>query len=288
PLALRDDAAAMALRTDDGGRPRLGAGAAALTTGRRHLDGNLRLETTQRVLERQPDRNLDVGAALRLRPSPTRLPTVEDPAEQIAEVAEVVDGEVAAAAAAEVDVTGIEARAATTVRRAEPVVLLALLRIGERVVGILDFLELLLGNGVAGILVGVVLRGELAVGLLDLLRRRALLDPERVVQRRQLSPPAEPRRRPAPAAAPCHRACSPSARPRSPSLPPVRKAVTEAPRGRGGRTVPRSRSPQDLPWPAARRVPGARAGLLPRASPPRDPRRPRARARDRRGSGSAP
>ena len=87
----------MALRTDDRGRSRLGAGAAALTTGRRHLDGNLRLETTQRVLERQPDRNLDVGAALRLRPSPARLPTVEDPAEQIAEVAEVVDREVAAA-----------------------------------------------------------------------------------------------------------------------------------------------------------------------------------------------
>src|SRR6185295_4183726 len=142
PLALRDDAAAMALRTDDRGRSRLGAGAAALTTGRRHLDGNLRLETTQRVLERQPDRDLNVGAALRLWPSPARLATVEDPAEQIAEVAEVVDREVAAAA--EVGVTRIEARPATTVRRAEPVVLLPLLRIGERVVGVLDFLELLL------------------------------------------------------------------------------------------------------------------------------------------------
>src|SRR6476469_9504847 len=107
PLALRDDATAMALRTDDRGRPRLGAGAAALTTGRRHLDGNLRLETSQGVLERQPDRDLDVGAALRLRPSPAGLPTVEDPAEQIAEVAEVVDREVAAAA--EIDVTGFEA-----------------------------------------------------------------------------------------------------------------------------------------------------------------------------------
>ena len=49
------------------------------------------------------------------------------------------------------------------------VVLLALLGVRERVVGLLDLLEALLGRAVAGVAVGVVLAGQLAVGLLDLL-----------------------------------------------------------------------------------------------------------------------
>jgi hypothetical protein len=49
---------------------------------------------------------------------------------------------------------------------AHRVVLLALLRVGEHGVGLADVLELLL-RGVPGVLVGVVLARELAVGLLD-------------------------------------------------------------------------------------------------------------------------
>src|SRR4029450_144625 len=44
PLALREDASAVADGTDHRRSPRLGARAAALTAGRRHLDGDLRLE----------------------------------------------------------------------------------------------------------------------------------------------------------------------------------------------------------------------------------------------------
>ena len=49
---------------------------------------------------------------------------------------------------------------------ADRVVLLALGRVGEHRMGLADLLELLLGHGVTGVLVRVVLPGELAVGLL--------------------------------------------------------------------------------------------------------------------------
>src|SRR2546429_9754097 len=88
----------------------------------------------------------------------------KETAEETAEIAEITDVEVA-----EVDVAALEA--AAPVRRAEGVVLLALLRIGEQVVGALNFLEPLLGGGVTRIPVRVVLARELSVGLLDLLRR---------------------------------------------------------------------------------------------------------------------
>ena len=55
---------------------------------------------------------------------------------------------------------------------AELVVLLALLGVAEHLVGLVDLLELRLGGLVAGVHVGMVLAGELAVRLLDLLLRR--------------------------------------------------------------------------------------------------------------------
>ena len=57
------------------------------------------------------------------------------------------------------------------------VVLLALLRVRERVVGALDLLEALLGRRVVGVAVGVVLAGQLAVGPLDLLGEAFLSTP---------------------------------------------------------------------------------------------------------------
>ena len=57
-LRLGDDAAAVALRADDGSRSGLGAGASALRARDRQLDRNLRLGAAQRVLEREMDLRL--------------------------------------------------------------------------------------------------------------------------------------------------------------------------------------------------------------------------------------
>src|SRR5262249_127504 len=124
-----------------------------------------------------------IGAALWLGTSraASARTAAEEAAEQIAEVAEVVDREVAAA-----EVARVEARPGATAVLAEAVVLLALLLVGERVVRVLDLLELLFRGGVARVLVRVVLRRQLAVRLLDLIGRGVLLDAQRVVQSRHL------------------------------------------------------------------------------------------------------
>ena len=61
------------------------------------------------------------------------------------------------------------------------VVLLALLGIAEHVVCLRDLLEAGLGLLVVGVAVRVVFARQLAVGLLDLLRGRLLVDPECLV-----------------------------------------------------------------------------------------------------------
>src|SRR5262249_15291023 len=146
----------------------------------------------------------------------------EDVAEDVAEVTEI----------AEVDVDAARPRtgSAAAVRRAEAVVGLPLFGVGQDVVRRLHLLEALLGGLVALVGVRVVLARELPVGLLDLVRRGALVHTERVVRRLRHRPPAPPRppaalpRRPGRAARRARRACSPSARRRSPSPPPPRTA----------------------------------------------------------------
>jgi hypothetical protein len=69
-----------------------------------------------------------------------------------------------------VDLVGVEA---------DLVVDLALLLVGEDVVGFGDFLELLFGLFVVGVHVGMILARELAEGLADLIRSGRLLDAER-------------------------------------------------------------------------------------------------------------
>src|SRR5581483_8175479 len=59
-LRLRLHAAAVALRADDGRAAGLRAGAAALATRRHELDGHLRLDAAERVLEGEMDLDLDV------------------------------------------------------------------------------------------------------------------------------------------------------------------------------------------------------------------------------------
>ena len=106
-------------------------------------------------------------AALPLLARARAAALAEEPAEQVAEVAEV-----------EVEVLGAALRAV----RAERVVLLALLGILEDLVRGLHFLEARLGLRVARVLVRVVLARELAVRLLDVVRARRLRDAEDVVE----------------------------------------------------------------------------------------------------------
>ena len=61
------------------------------------------------------------------------------------------------------------------------VVLLPLLGVAEHLVGLVDFLEFLLCALVVGVHVGVVLAGQLAVGLLDLLGRGRFFEAQRLV-----------------------------------------------------------------------------------------------------------
>src|SRR5262249_62233127 len=132
----------------------------------------------------------------------------EQAAEDVAQVAEVPDVEALAEGEAAV-------RPRPPVLRAEAVVLLPLLRVGEDVVGALDLLEALLRGGVARIRVRVVLARELAVRLLDLVLARRSRDAEGLVQVLNgcQRPPARHRPPRAQAARPRRRAASPSERP---------------------------------------------------------------------------
>ena len=85
---------------------------------------------------------------------------------------------------AEVGGEGAGATPAPTEAPEEPagVVLLALVGVGERVVGLLDVFETLLGSGVVRIAIRVVLAGQLAVGLLDLVGARLPPDAKDLVE----------------------------------------------------------------------------------------------------------
>ena len=177
-LTLGLDAAALALRADLRLRAGLGARAA---TGRARRGGRHRqrdLRALHRLCERDRDLGLQVAAALLARPaSPGRRarPATEEVGQDVAEAADV-EAEAGALA-------GRAARpAAAHPEHAAAVVLLALLRVAQDVVGRLDLLEALLGLLVAGIAVRVVLARQLAVGLLDLLGRGLLVDPEDLVR----------------------------------------------------------------------------------------------------------
>src|SRR5205807_6626183 len=162
--------------------------------------------------------------------------------------------------------TGVEPseapRAARGRERARaPVVLAALLRIAEHVVGLLHALEALLGLVVAGVAVRVVLARQLPVRLLDLVLGRVLRDPQRLVvvgagRHLAVAPTPPPRR--ARDAARCRSSGSPAGRPR-------RSCPARRPRRPGGPS-PRAR------WGRSAR-PGASRPRSPRARAPRAARR---------------
>src|SRR5215207_10996717 len=142
----------MADGADDRLRPRLRARAPARRARRVGGDGDRHL----RALDRLPAAG------------------VEDARQDVREATEVGRGRAAGAA---------RARAAERVGGAEQpaaVVALALLRVREHVVGLGDLLEAVLRAGVL-VRVRVVLARELAVGLLDLVLGRLLLDAQRLV-----------------------------------------------------------------------------------------------------------
>ena len=173
-LAVGDDAAALAVGARAGRGAGLGAAAAADVTGRLDLDGHADLDARERVVERDPDARLEVGAALGRGRAGTLAATEEraEVAEQVGQVAEV-DVLVARAARPE----PLPRRAC----RAVAVVRLPLLLVGEDVVRGLHVLEPLLGRRVVRVPVRVQLAGELAVRLLDLVVGRRLLDAEHLV-----------------------------------------------------------------------------------------------------------
>ena len=153
---------------------RAGAVARRARRGERHRDRDLR--SLHGLVEGDVHLGLQVAATLGpVRPAATRGSTG---AEQVGQ--DVADPSEPAEAAARAGPEG--ARIEATEDPAAGVVSLALLRVGEDVVGLLDLLEALLGRLVTGVAVGVVLARELPVGLLDLVRRRLLVDPEDLVR----------------------------------------------------------------------------------------------------------
>src|SRR6266508_4620845 len=217
-LALDGHAAALALRANLRRRAGLRPGAAALAAGGLRLDRDLRLDSAQRILERQAHLHLEIRPSAGTLPLRATSEDVTQPAEAAEEVADVTEVEIDSGAAGE----------APAVPRAERVVLLALVGVGEDVVGGLDLLEPLLGLLVARVLVGVVLADELAVGLLDLVLRRGLRDAEGVVEapspRCHPHPPSGLPPRPLRAAGRGRRGGNPSGARRSPSPPRGRTA----------------------------------------------------------------
>ena len=148
-LALGDDAAAVALRADPRRRPGLGARAAAGVAGGLGLDRHADSRAVESVLEGEPHLDLEVGAALGHRPRvrAAAAAAVEDPAEEVAEIA------------VEVGLEAAGRRAAGRPRRSASYCL-RLLRVREQVVRGLHVLEALLGGCVARVAVRDGARGR--------------------------------------------------------------------------------------------------------------------------------
>ena len=174
PLLIPQLTAALALRA--GGRLRPFGRARAVARLTLLLPGDLQrhLGALGRFLERDLQVVAQIGTALRAAAAAALPEDVAQP-EDVAEAAEDVfeSGE---------DV-GVEAAGGGTAqaRVAEAVVHVALVGIGQHRVGLGRFLEGILGLLVAGIAVGVVLEGELAVRALDFLIRRGLGDAKHFV-----------------------------------------------------------------------------------------------------------
>src|SRR5580693_8349266 len=183
------------VRADPRDSAGLGAGALAGRAGTLAGQPEADRDAVQRVAERQRGLRLHVGTPPRpvLRGTRPATAAAEHAAEDVSEpAARVAAGRAAGAEqVAEVEVESPAARAAGCALASAPepaaeqgacvVVLLAPLAVGQRVVGLGDLLEPLLRLGVTLVGVGVVLAGELAVRLLDLVRAGGLGDAQDLV-----------------------------------------------------------------------------------------------------------
>ena len=211
--------------------PGLGTAAVAgrAAFGLRH--GDLHLRPVDRLVEAEGDLGFEIAAANLLRLGP--------PAASAEEVGEdVADVEAAGLRPARPERPAGPAPAEAAEHPPAGVVLLPLLRIGERVVGPLDLLELLLRLGIVGIAVRVVLAHQLAVRLLDLLLGGSLGYAKRLVEVVGHAPlRAHHHTQPAGSAAPP--AGTPSARPRRPfQARPRPQPRSKAPHAPSDRTSP--------------------------------------------------
>ena len=160
-----------------GRRPRAAAGVAAGVGGEVDRGG----DPVDGVLEGEVELGLDVVAPLGAGAGHVAVAPVapaEQAAEDVAEVADVLHPEAAAAGPAEAAGEPTGAGAGHRAHGPDLVVLLAGLGVVEDVVGGGDLLEGLL---LAGVGVGVVLLGQLPIGAGDLLGRGRLRDPEDLV-----------------------------------------------------------------------------------------------------------
>ena len=187
-LGHGDGSRAAALGAGD--RRRSGSRARAVTgiARRGPLDLHGDRDALHGVLERDAHIRLEVGPLCR-RP-PTSTGRAEQPAQEIPEVADVgalepltereaLDADASTARAAWT--SGPEATEPRGGHVAHLVVLLALLLVAQHFVGGRDVLEAILGLLVARVRIGVVLLGQLAVGLLDVRGRGVLGDAEDLV-----------------------------------------------------------------------------------------------------------
>ena len=148
---------------------------------RRDGDRHRHLRALHRLLERDVHLGLEVAAALgRVAPARTAAraaAAAEQVGEDVGEAAEPAGAGRPAGAASAPERARVEAAEDA----AAGVVALALVGVGQDRVRLLHLLEALLRRLVAGVAVRVVLAGELAVGLLDLLVGGLPVDAERLV-----------------------------------------------------------------------------------------------------------
>ena len=149
-------------------------GAAAAAAVRAGLDaavGDLLFTAEGRFLKADIRADTDIVApARRVGIASGAAAEAEDIAEEVAQIPEIPE---AAAEAAES--AAAEARVGVEGRVTELVIFLALLLVGEHLVGLVGLLEALLAFLVAGVQVGMVLPGDFAVGFFDLIGRGALV-----------------------------------------------------------------------------------------------------------------
>ena len=155
----------------------LGAGTGAGFTGHGSRNTDLRGFALVGFLQRDFHVVAQVGAAFTPAGRAARTSTAHHLAEDILEdVGEPAAGKTGTGTTAAAHAALLEGGVAETVIGG------ALLGILQGLVGLVDLLEFLLGVRIAGILVGVILHGELAEGTFQFLLVRTALDPERVVK----------------------------------------------------------------------------------------------------------